>query len=704
MNRRSFLAGAVSTGTLSVKSSGTEQIKPQPPERLPVPPRAKWIENGVIDAGGSHEPYLFVVRRGGQRLDARERCDLNQREALIRRLKSQGVEIFHTHLYKGFGMAAELSEMRDTARAARIAHSLGMRVDTYIQWNTLMYETFFVEEPRAKEWIQRDALGRPILLSYGYQQSFRYRPCFANSEYLAYIQKILRFALQEVKTDFIHFDNFDLNSEPDSCHCDACVNGFRARLRSKYSAAQRKERFGFDVVDYVIPPLWNADNPPSRLKVISDPVLQEWIDFRCQMMADALTKMALYAKSMNPEVVVEVNPHGITGGNRAWEAGIDHARILKSTQVFWTEEQNVPGMLPDGRLLSKIRSYKLARAYRNTVLTYLPSELAVAECLAFNQTTGFAGSDPLGSEMQRYIDFYHRHRECYTGTRDVASVAVLRSYASITYNHARAQLAAILTEQVLIQSRIPFDLVFDEHLADLSKYRVLVLPESECLSDSELESIRRFVTAGGGLVAIGQAGLFDQWRRLRVRPGLEGLVDRQPLARMNELSEPADDAGRSWDTASRREFAEGRTAYLPELLLDGVRPPASAFFNIGPQFWKFPKNGSELLEAVLWAARIELPVQVSGPPSLIANLVKQPERNLLCLHLVNYESKASTIENVDVRLRLPRGVTASQVKLISPDTDGSQTLSARMEGMELVFRVPDVHQYSVAVVNCQRLA
>lgn len=700
MNRRIFLAGTASVGTLAAKSSATQPIRPQSPSRLPAPPRAKWIENGVIDAGGSHEPYLFLVRRGGYRLDARESTNANQSEALIRRLKSQGVEIFHTHLYKGFGMAAEMPEMRDAARAAKIAHSLGMRVDTYIQWNTLMYETFFAEEPRAKDWIQRDAAGLPILLTYGYQQSFRYRPCFANPEYLAYIQKVLRFALEEVKTDFIHFDNFDLNAEPDSCHCDACVRGFRARLRSKYSAAQRKERFGFDVVDYVNPPLWNADNPPSRLKIISDPVIQEWVDFRCQTMADALNKMALYAKSMNPEVVVEVNPHGITGGNRAWESGIDHSRILKSTQVFWTEEQNVPGILPDGRLLSKIRSYKLARAYRNTMLTYLPSELAMAESLAFNQTIGFAGNDPISSDMQRYIDFYRRNRECYSGTRDVANVGVLRSYASITYNHARAQLSAILTEQALIQSRIPFDLVFDEHLADLSKYRVLILPESECLSDAELESIRRFVNAGGGLVAIGQAGLFDQWRRARVAPGLQGLVDRQPLARPGDFSDIAADAGYSIGAVSRKEFGEGRTAYLPTLRLDGVQPPTNSFFKVGPQFWKFPKNGNELVEAVHWVARDEMPVRVSGPPSLVVNLAGQRERSLLCLHLVNYDSKSSVTKDVDVRLRLPPDVTASQVKLISPDAEGSQTLTARMEGAELLFRVPEVRQYSVAIVNC----
>ena len=30
-------------------------------------------------------------------------------------------------------------------------------------------------------------------------------------------------------------------------------------------------------------------------------------------------QMAEYAKSLNPEVAIEINPHGITGGNRAWD-------------------------------------------------------------------------------------------------------------------------------------------------------------------------------------------------------------------------------------------------------------------------------------------------------------------------------------------------------------------------------------------------
>jgi len=73
-------------------------------------PRASWIENGLIDAGGNHEPYIFVVRRGGQRLDARQQIEGAQSEEVLRRLKAQGAEVFHTHLYKGFGMAAEMPD------------------------------------------------------------------------------------------------------------------------------------------------------------------------------------------------------------------------------------------------------------------------------------------------------------------------------------------------------------------------------------------------------------------------------------------------------------------------------------------------------------------------------------------------------------------------------------------------------------------
>ncbi len=691
-----FLTLLITVALLSPVAILSQQRKL--PDSTPLP-RANWLQNGLIDAGGSHEPYLFVVRRGGQHLQAYEHYQKAQSQNLIRRLKDQGIEVFHTHLYKGFGMAAERPEMEDAKRVAEIAHRYGLKVDSYIQWNTMMYETFFVEEPRAKNWIQRDALGKPILLVYGYQQSFRYRPCFANQEYLDYLKKIVRYAVEDVKTDFIHFDNFDLNPEPDSCHCQTCVRRFREFLKTKYSPEKRKERFGFENVDYVNPPLWNMQNPPEKMEIIFDPAIQEWIDFRCQIMADALHQMAAYAKSMNSEVAIEVNPHGITGENRAWGAGLDHARFLKSTEVFWTEEENEPAYLDDGRLISKIRSYKLARSFNNILLTYIANNpVAMAECLSFNQTIGFAGEDPLPADMLRYLAFYKKNRELYTGSEEIATVALLRSYPSITYHNARAQLDAILMEQTLIQSHIPFNLIFDEHLSNLSKYEVLVLPDSECLSDSQLTAIRQFVENGGGLVVSGATGMYDEWRRLRTRPGLESLVDFQKRAEAyQERVEGEED---SPSIPVRKDYGKGRVIYFPSIVFDAPLPEMEPYFSISNRFWRRPKNWSEITEGVRWAAKGDIPIQIDGLPFLVANLVEQLEKNRMILHLINYDArKVPSLRSVGIKCQLPQGKILKEARLISPDSPGIEALQATNHTSSVELTLPEVKTYAVLVLS-----
>ena len=695
MNRRDFM------GSMAAVSVVSEVMKfPLPIGQNVRQPllRAKWLENGLIDAGGSHEPFIFVVRRGGERGDARKDYEWNQSEEVIRTLQMQGIEVFHTHLYKGFGMAAEKPEMEDARRTAAIAHRYGMKVDSYVQWNTMMYETFFAEEPRAKDWVQRDANGLPILLTYGYQQSYRYRPCFTHQEYLDYLKKIVRYAVEEVKTDFIHFDNFDLNAEPDSCHCPACVEGFRAFLRAKYTAAKRRERFGFENVDYVNPPQWNRDNPPEKMEIIFDPAIQEWIDFRCQVMADALRQMAEFVRSLNPDVAIEINPHGITGANRTWENAVDHARLLTSTDVFWTEEDNPCVYLADGRLISKIRSYKLARAFHNTLLAYITDNpVAMAEALAFNQTLGFVGTAPLPPAMLQHVAFYRKNRELYLGAEDVADVGVLRSYASLTYNHARAQLSAILVEQTLIQSHLPFQLVFDEPLPELSSLRVLVLPDSECLSDEQLVQIRRFVEQGGGLVAIGQAGLYDEWRRLRTEPGLEGLVDGQPRARDYEEHVEENAVG---GATRRKSVGKGRVVYLPAVRFDGPPPSAEPYFNISNRFWKRPQNWQEIAEAVRWAANDEPPVEISGPDYLVANLVEQKARRRRLIHLVNYNAaKSPVVRDVHGVVRVPSGQTVKDVTMYQVDASSPQPVTFTPTPSGATFTIPEIKTYAVVAVS-----
>jgi hypothetical protein len=656
------------------------------------------MDKGLVDAGGLHEPYIFVVRRGGQRLDARKTSDHEQSEALIRELHDQGVEVFHTHLYKGFGMEAEQEEMEQTRKAVAFAHSLGMKADTYIQWNSLMYESFFAEEPEATHWIQRNVAGLPILLPYGYQQSFRYCPCFTNQNYLNYLKKIVRYAVVDVKTDFIHFDNFDLNAEPDSCHCPTCVSGFRARLKTKYTAVQLKERFGFSRVDFINPPQWNEDNPPAKMQIVSDPAFQEWIDFRCQLMSDALKQMYDLVHSLNPAVALEINPGGITGQNHPWMSGTDHARLLKFTRSFWSEEGNDPALLQDGRLISRIRSYKLARAYSNVLITYVEDNpLALGEALAFNQTIGYLGAGPLSDVTKTYLDFYLKNRESYEDAEDAGNVAVFRSYASLAYNNAEVQLCTILVEQTLIQTGVPFDLIFDDDLRNLAKYNVVILPNTECLCDDQVILLENFVASGGSLVAIGNAGFYDEWRRFRVVPALHRIVDypEDIAGFMDSRSKPAGGDGQS----SKKQVGRGRVAYLSSVEFDGPLPPIQPNYSILNDYWRLPKNWEEIASLVRWAANGKIPLSIKAPAGVIAHSTIQRSQRRTFVHLLNYNAAEVPIQHaVQVRILLPEGSGEVRATIRRPERDKETEVLISREPSGISSTISELSYYALLTI------
>src|SRR5579864_7739736 len=114
INRRDFMSSALA-GLAAAQVP--EVLAAMPVNTVDTFQKAHWLQNGLIDAGGTHEPYIFLVRRGGGSRDIRNYYERQQSEPMIRRLKEQGIEVFHTHLYKGFGMEAERAEMEDTKRA-----------------------------------------------------------------------------------------------------------------------------------------------------------------------------------------------------------------------------------------------------------------------------------------------------------------------------------------------------------------------------------------------------------------------------------------------------------------------------------------------------------------------------------------------------------------------------------------------------------
>ena len=655
----------------------------------------KWLRQGIV-ASSDMEGLTFVLRRGGEDRNTVQDRHEQRSEKAIRRLKEAGVNLAIINFYKGAGLKAESEDIAAARRFTELAHQYGIKVAGYVG-STLMYETLFQEEPDARNWRQVDEFGDPIY--YTPDQTFRYVACRNNPNYRAFIKKVVRIGVEDLKLDVIHFDQMTWWPEPHSCRCQYCRAQFREFLEKRYSdPARARLRFGFTNFNGVIPPPFGVHEPPVRLPDLHNPIMQEWAQFRAWSLARDFQEFSDYIHGLNPNVAVIANPSMNMANNVGWINGVDPQQLFPAVDGVWTEESNLPEWTSDGRLVSMIRSYKAARTMGRTVFHWqdlkgfpfykeAPAALRLAESLAYNDANlgVVAGPDAAGDDLTplvtRYIKFFRSHLNDLTHTKEVADVAILRSFASTQFNPLQSNFATVLFEQSLIQSKIPFSIIFDRQLSDLSRYRVLVLADEDALSDEQIQQIRAFVTAGGGLVVTGNTSMLTEWRQRRNKFGLADLlgIDTPP-----ETSAP--------NRPTQRQIGNGRVVYVPRIDAAVPAPAAVMNYSIDNTFWKLPANYTDLLSAVRWAAAGNYSVTVDAPLWVTTELVQRENAPTRLLHLVNFKVD-QPVKSVRVRLHLPTGMRLSGVTLLDPDQDEEETLAAVSGHGEISLTVPQLNTY-----------
>jgi hypothetical protein len=680
---------ALLVGLLAVLTAGA-----QPPR-----PRPAWTHDGIVMAG-NWEPLTFLRRRGGQTAASLEDWKLERTAAVARQLKDAGVNLVVTNFHKGFGLQAEAEDIEAARRFVEYAHRQGLRVGGYIG-ASMMAETFFAEEPQAPDWRQVDERGQPIFyLDAG--QTFRFMACRNHPGYHGFLDKLIHLGVETMKFDLLHFDQMESWTEPNVCRCRYCRAQFREFLRAKYTAAGLRARFGFARLDDVEPPPMAPLIAAGAGEVVN-PLMQDWVEFRAAGYAQRYGEYDALLGRLNPQVALAGNPNLDLALNKATRNAADPARLLQHGDFVWSEEPQQASWTADGRLVSKIRSYKLVRRMGQSLFTYTggrygtanpesPAHLRLAEAMAYNDMNlGMVGDvTPQGialtPEARRYIAFFHAHRSVLRGTRALADVAVLRSFASVEFNPAAGLVGATLFEQSLIQARVPFDIVLDSDLPGLDRYQVLVVANQDALSDAQVAAIARFVERGGGLVVTGDSSVLTEWRLRRRRAGLAEL------------------AGRDLPSAVplRREAGRGRVAYIPRIV-PAVEPPEPRInYRFDSRCWKLAVNHRELLEAVEWAARGNLRVRVEAPPSVTMEFAGQAATDTLLLHLVNFDFR-HPVRNAAVTVALPAGMALQAIAVESPDRDGRETLAGKVERGQIRFQVPHLDTYSLITIQLQRI-
>jgi hypothetical protein len=687
-----IVAAGVSSAAIPDLSMFPAQASEAPRQNEQGKPRPSWLGQIPLVIASNFDSFpLFRRRAGGGTTWDEEDFEKECSEEAVSQLHDVGVTMVITHLFKGFGIEAESESLGNSRQLANLARKHGMRVGLYVG-STIAYETFLLETPEAEEWFVPDFMGKPVFYD---SQTFRKRVYFMHPGYREYIRRVLEIGEKEFRADLIHFDNTSMQAQPAIFQHPLAVKDFREYLKNKYSSKELKKRLGFSDVKYVVPPKY--DRP---LTTINDPLFQEWADFRCHQLDKYYAEMEKFLRQLNPEVAVESNPHAeMSGRNTIWEQGVYYPKLLAHMDAVWTEEGNPAGVTEDGILVSRIRSFKNASILNNTLFTVTGSSvLQMAESLAFGrQCIGDIGGDILSAkslpqEQRNYIRFFHQNFEHYRDIDDVADAALLYSYATMGFNNDRPQVSFMLYGQSLIQAKVPFAIVFNEHLKDLSKYRVLVLADQECLDEDKLELIRNFVRNGGGLVATEQTSLYTEWRLRRPDFGLKELFGVTAPPWHPHAIEKAVAGG-----VTRNHFGAGRVVYIPEVKPAIAKPPAVWMTS---QYWKLPLNWQELIEAVRWAGGGQLSLEIKAPLTVVAQVTEQKRDKKLLVHFLNYDvARVPRVTDIVADLEIPEAQNVKAVALLTPDGPPIPNLNYTVRNGRVTFTVPVLQTYSLVAVQ-----
>ncbi len=606
------------------------------PLTLPLNQRPDWLRRDGIVMAGSWEPLSFRVRRDGSSgfTPTEEQRAAYLREhspEMIARLKDLGVNFVMMHCYKGAGLLAERESMSDAARFAKLCHEAGLHVGVYNYSGAFLWEPLFRETPQAKDWVLLDEKGKPR--TYG-GATYRYYWNRNHPDAQAFYRQLVSFAVREIGADLLHFDNYEVGPGRD----ENSVQRFRQYLRSRFTP-ERLEEMGVGDVDTVQPPL--AGPPDSLLR-------RAWLDFCCQSLADSYRDMSLYARGLRQDILIECNPGG--PGDRI-QPPVDHGRLLPAGEAFWDEGRR-PGYR-NGQLATRIRTYKVARRMDNMAFAYTISPLEMAESMAFNldclgcicwfeyaQVVAQPGSkEPVSAALTPFIKFFHARRDLLREAEVVADVAVLRSFPSQVFAERKNAALAGRVEQNLIDNHVCFQIIYDRHLNDLQRYRVLILAGCEAMSDEQIKQVERYAQSGGKICIVGPAGTHDEW-----------MLPRKQQA-FHSLSGP------------------------------GIN-------HIG--------EDEDVAAAVRRLCGADLSLSIRAPSGVGVELTQQSDRRLL--HLVNYQTGESAREiGVSIRLPAPRGVQS--VVFVSPQQADDVRLPFEVRDGRVELTVPSVDVYGIVAVT-----
>jgi hypothetical protein len=248
-------------------------------------------------------------------------------------------------------------------------------------------------------------------------------------------------------------------------------------------------------------------------------------------------------------------------------------------------------------------------------------------------------------------------------------------------------------EQVLIQHKAPFDIIADDHIGSLGRYRAVVLPEQESLSKDTVDRLLAYARNGGVLVFTGRTASYNERRERRSVNPLLSLIPPEARKRISSRAE-----------------GKGRLVYVPQILRarggsdnEPVENPEIQISRrvrserLEPSEWTLPKNHDEIFHAVTDHLSEGLSISTDAPLTTVMELVNRAKTRETIVHFINFDRKKTTGPfTVDLRKQFSGGVKS--VTYISPDADDQKPLDFKEASGRLNFTAPATRLYGMVVV------
>lgn len=432
---------------------------------------------------------------------------------------------------------------------------------------------------------------------------------------------------------------------------------------------------------------WSDHSPAAQVEFLADtgypmpsvvnwddPIWQGWIAWRYKQTAGFVSDFNQALKSVNPDVrlIIETS----TGAGVSSTSLASHVMDLPQVSDLTAHELSAPYETPKyyawSQMLSTLIYYRgVDGEHPSWILSYVNEGLTdLARLHAATIVTSGLNYYTSGNEgMSGLADVAFR-RQLFHWLEDEEMTyydPTLQAYANVALLYSRQTLDYVdrgnweTSEayddyqglaMMLVESHIPYRLITNSHLGEISDFDALVLPSFAAMSSTQAQTLRDYVNNGGTILATGDTSLRNELG-----------IEQNDFQLADVFGVHYTEAGPQ--TVYVSDYGAGRSVFSPFMY------GAEYYWGAAPN-WEGgdPAEAQEVRNKFLdemWSVAGVTPVLSTNAPRKVMFLAFQNHEQLQ-LRVMNYrgvglgDAVPASLRDVEVTVELPPGMAVASAR------------------------------------------